>query len=208
MAIVQSDSEAMAIINCNEEALSYMLVPSTHQRVEWIHSDWNQRIDLWFAPTSAMWFYCDINASSGAFGSSNGANGKTIFDFKTSGTTRLCWNWDTDTRNYTNNWRHVWVIDYYNHKLWYDDTLVTISNPSTWYPSQTFSLTHWKEQWTYYYWLTAYMYWYKIYKNGELYRNLIPCYRKSDNVIWLRDAVNKQFYTNSGSGSFTKWPNV
>jgi hypothetical protein len=37
---------------------------------------------------------------------------------------------------------------------------------------------------------------------------LIPCYRKSDNVIWFRDIVNKVFYTNRGSGSFTKWGNI
>lgn len=34
--------------------------------------------------------------------------------------------------------------------------------------------------------------------------NLVPCYRKSDNVIGLYDLVNNQFYTNSWSGTFTK----
>lgn len=41
-----------------------------------------------------------------------------------------------------------------------------------------------------------------------LVRNFIPCYRKSDNVIWMLDKVNKQFYTNQWSWSFTKWPNI
>ena len=34
--------------------------------------------------------------------------------------------------------------------------------------------------------------------------NGIPCYRKSDNVIGMYDTVSKTFFTNAGSGSFTK----
>ncbi len=36
-------------------------------------------------------------------------------------------------------------------------------------------------------------------------RELIPCYRKSDNVIWLFDKENNIFYTNAWSWTFTKW---
>lgn len=38
--------------------------------------------------------------------------------------------------------------------------------------------------------------------------NLIPCYRKSDNVAGMYDLVSKQFFTNAGSGSFVVGPNV
>ena len=52
----------------------------------------------------------------------------------------------------------------------------------------------------------AKLYYCKIYNNSEiLVRDLVPCYRKSDNVIWLYDLVNNQFYINSWSGVFTKW---
>lgn len=44
--------------------------------------------------------------------------------------------------------------------------------------------------------------------NYKLVRNFIPCYRKSDNVIGLFDIVNQQFYTNQGTGTFTKGSNV
>ena len=53
----------------------------------------------------------------------------------------------------------------------------------------------------------------KIYKakfsidNTEV-RNFVPCYRKSDDVIGLYDMTNDVFYTNAGSGTFTKGPNV
>jgi hypothetical protein len=54
----------------------------------------------------------------------------------------------------------------------------------------------------------------KLYKldiydeNNEHIYDLVPCYRKLDNVIWLYDLVNDQFYTNSWTWTFTKWPDV
>ena len=48
----------------------------------------------------------------------------------------------------------------------------------------------------------------KIYDNGVLERNFIPCYRKSDGVIGLYDMVYGEFYTNQGSGSFIKGSDV
>lgn len=38
--------------------------------------------------------------------------------------------------------------------------------------------------------------------------NGVPCYRKSDSVIWMYDVINKVFYTNQWSWTFTKWPDV
>ena len=45
-------------------------------------------------------------------------------------------------------------------------------------------------------------------KNNELICDLVPCYRKSDNVIGMYDLVRRTFLTNVGSGSFTKGANV
>lgn len=47
----------------------------------------------------------------------------------------------------------------------------------------------------------------KIYDNGKLIRNLIPC-KNVSNVIGLYDAKNNQFYSNAGSGAFTAGPEV
>lgn len=49
----------------------------------------------------------------------------------------------------------------------------------------------------------ARLYYCRLYDNGTLVRNFIPCYRKSDNVVGLYDIVNNQFYTNAGTGTFT-----
>lgn len=45
-------------------------------------------------------------------------------------------------------------------------------------------------------------------KNDKLICYLIPCYRKSDNVIGMYDTVRHIFLTNAGSGSFTKGADV
>ena len=52
------------------------------------------------------------------------------------------------------------------------------------------------------------LYDFKLYDNGTLVRDFVPCIRKSDNEIGLYDKVNNVFYTNSGSGSFLKGANV
>ena len=49
---------------------------------------------------------------------------------------------------------------------------------------------------------------FQLYENEVLIRNYIPCYRKSDNVIGMYDIVTKTFFTNAGTGTFTKGNNV
>ena len=49
----------------------------------------------------------------------------------------------------------------------------------------------------------------RLYDNtNSLLRELIPCYRKSDNKPGLYDLVNNQFYTNQGTGEFITGPEV
>lgn len=39
-------------------------------------------------------------------------------------------------------------------------------------------------------------------ENGTVVRDMIPCYRKSDNKPGMYDLANNQFYTNAGTGDF------
>ena len=49
----------------------------------------------------------------------------------------------------------------------------------------------------------------KIYdENGVKIREFIPCYRKSDSVIGMYDTINQTFYTNAGTGAFTKGSDI
>ncbi len=55
---------------------------------------------------------------------------------------------------------------------------------------------------------TNQVYYFRLYKNGKIAFDGIPCYRKSDEEIGLYDLVSKQLYTNQGTGTFTKGPDV
>lgn len=46
------------------------------------------------------------------------------------------------------------------------------------------------------------VYWFKIYDNGTLARDFVPCI-KDDGEVGLYDLVRKQFYGNAGTGVFT-----
>ena len=46
------------------------------------------------------------------------------------------------------------------------------------------------------------IYSFKMYNDGILIRNFVPCYRKSDGVIGMFDTVNNYFYENVGTGEF------
>ena len=48
------------------------------------------------------------------------------------------------------------------------------------------------------------IYYFKLWDNGELVRDMIPCYRISDNVAGLYDLANNVFYTNAGTGVFLR----
>lgn len=49
------------------------------------------------------------------------------------------------------------------------------------------------------------LYAFKIYDgNDDLYADFVPVYRKSDNVIGLFETVTQTFYTNDGTGNFSK----
>lgn len=48
----------------------------------------------------------------------------------------------------------------------------------------------------------------KIWQGENIVRDFIPCYRKSDNAIGLYDLVSNTFFTNAGTGTFSKGDNV
>lgn len=60
----------------------------------------------------------------------------------------------------------------------------------------------------------AYPFWGKIYYcritdvNDNPIRDFVPCYRKSDGEIGMYDLVTNTFFTNQGTGNFTKGNNV
>ena len=195
-------------------------LPSTYQEVERIQSSWTQYIDTWktvsgdvkadytYMPketvtsSTAWWLlvFIDNDRRNNWFGSSNTY---TYYGGNTS-----------NNEGYT-----VWTLqqDVLCHdivaKSWCSRTLnwTTVSYvPSSSYPSPTWTLKLFVSQRAgsiTNYWKTR-MYSFKRWDSWVLTQDLIPCYRKSDNVIGLYDLVNNQFYTNSWTGTFSKWADV
>lgn len=52
------------------------------------------------------------------------------------------------------------------------------------------------------------LFYFKLWDWDTLVRDLVPCYRKADNVIWMYDLVWNTFYTNLGTGNFKKWRDI
>lgn len=52
------------------------------------------------------------------------------------------------------------------------------------------------------------LYSFKIYENDTLVKEYIPCFRNSDNEIGLYETVDDVFFTNDGTDTFSKGPNV
>ena len=51
------------------------------------------------------------------------------------------------------------------------------------------------------------VYWFKIYDNGTLARDFVPC-KNASGAVGLYDTVDGQFYANAGTGTFTAGPEI
>ena len=49
---------------------------------------------------------------------------------------------------------------------------------------------------------------FKFFDGEKVVHDLVPCYRKEDNVIGVYDLIDKAFYTNQGKGEFNKGQNI
>ena len=118
--------------------------------------------------------------------------------------------WSSRINNSTSNTIAVWTD--YELELWN----YYVKNLSTWN-----NILSWSTVWSYTWSTTIKLnrsnnwtisnnrrYYVKIYNWDDLVRDMVPCYRKSDGVIWMYDLVNDIFYTNSWSWTFIVWPEV
>lgn len=124
-------------------------------------------------------------------------------------------------------WRNIWIYfqwqwnGAYEWYIWSLNAIQTISFDNNWLQTDGVlksSITPWNwgswnlwvfnNSWESSYYSTMQLYYIKIRAWWTLVRECIPCYRKSDSVIWVYDIVGGTFYTNVWSWTFTKWPDV
>lgn len=199
-------------------------LPSAYQEVEWIESDWvSCGLNTWIKPKDSPYFKIEFKMRPTTL--------------KQGGYNYFYWAWNSprcsfeymSTQSLYANWNIANTVQKWSHSM-------SVNNDyeySITYNNWTFT-SIWAYNWTIYYsWTTLWvsylhffcsgnvwdelssqskerLYYLKLYQwqNFDLVREFVPCYRKSDNVIWMYDTVNGVFYTNAWSGTFTKWPNV
>jgi hypothetical protein len=216
-------NEVSAVFVGTEKVRPSWRLPSAYQEVEYIQSSGTQYINTWYIPnntTKIEWKISNWNTS--------------IWRYETFFWARL--NWSSTGRwfllDYDNN---TWK---YNLMFWMAYSWLSYNLPfsfANWNTHIIQMSSDWVyEDWTLKYspasqtftspvnlylfannnnWSTAEQSWFKlhyfkIWNSWTLVRDFVPCYRKSDNVIWLYDLVNSAFYTNAWTGTFSKWWNV
>ena len=185
-------------------------LPGIYQQVEWIQASNSQYIDTLVYPTnktkvdfkisnwSQTWshqiFWEDRNWSSWDWG----------FSIVTDA---YHFNWPVSCSHWMNNWAvHIW--EYSQQWLYVDWVLKATPATTTFTASNTMTIFCLNRNGSKIEFTDNKLYYFNIYEDWNLIREFIPCYRKSDWVIWFYDKVNKEFYTNQGSWTFTKGNDV
>ena len=186
-------------------------LPGIYQEVEYIESSWTQWIDTWVTPTQdtmsqikfrnlvstwgVIYWFNDGNDNTDYrfFNASN----RIYLDIKSSRA-----NWSSCTPNVDYEFE-IW--NFYVKNVWASTNLVSRSAVSSYTWSQHITLNYIQADWSC---SSNRWYYVKIWDWATQVRDFVPCYRKADTVIWMYDLINGVFYTNAGSGTFTKWNDV
>jgi len=189
-----------------------------YQKVEYIQSSWYQYIRTSIIPTNTHWYYIKVSSQDTYddlvyFWTANWSTSVPDARFvvwNANSQAYVSWN-EKNFVNISSNTIYEYEWNYMNSRtLKYNWTIIK-SNISTL-----------NSQWNLWLSIFAWNYdtrWILFMSKIKLYslkisiwnsvsHDFVPVYRKSDNVIWLLDTINKVFYTNQWSWSFTKWPNV
>lgn len=192
-------------------------LPSEYQQVEYIQSSGTQYIDTNKTLTTTTSLTTNIAFTSTQLSQVNGLWGGSNNNYRLQfGINNNSYFWigignnQYTTTTSTNTNKHTFDIDLLNKQYGIDGNLITVSTISTSDVTSNIYLFAFNraDLSIPYYYCYQKVYSCKIYDNNILVRNFIPCYRKLDNEIGMYDTVNGVFYTNQGTGTFVKGPNV
>ena len=198
-------------------------LPAEYQEVEWIASSNQQYIETWL---SSNWSYFKAEYKFQLLSTSSNSswispfmmwpvdwwqlyqtiNGdRTNFQF-------WAWNDDIYLQSISINTDYTVVAEWNSWTLSTDINWTTATNSYSWWLStHTIPIfCRWRDSSRGYDGRSSIrLYYFKMYTaSNTLARDLVPCYRKADSVIWMYDLVNDVFYTNAGTWTFTKWPDA
>ena len=195
----------------------WRFLPKTYQEVEYIQTTGTQYINIWMKAENYHQTETKIELTTTSqdipvFWWTDGSsvryhltpfNNKWYFWIAGS-------EWNGGTYTATIGKQYAIVYNNSNNYLNVDWSDVVSVSGTTGYSGSQLCISYRSSGWVgMKYWQFKYFYFKVKNKNtGEYEREFVPCYRKSDSVIWMYDLVWKQFYTNAGSWTFTKWPDV
>lgn len=195
-------------------------LPSAYQEVEYVEGTGTQYIDLGITPTNTMTlelkFQADGETNGKIFGSRI-ANNNSAFAIYLDGSNSVALNFgnyyytlnpaedynsaiNTITSSISNGIMSVTIANE-NHSYTYQNSGSRANNIDlllfAYYNNTSIASAGDKKIW-----------YLKLFDSGNIIMNLVPCYRKSDNVVGMYDLVNDVFYTNAGTGTFIKGNDV
>ena len=217
MEIVQANVNASTIVRNNDECIGYIQpIPATYRIVSYIASSWTQYINTgytcnantqieakisWWTQTTKRWVFFWVTWNDR---SSDWVLWRIYGDISTTFNGWFCntTHWECQITTTLDTFHEIILK---KNSCSIDWTSYTITTNSTPYGSPM-DIFAWNNGWTHWWrWSIMKLKEFIISENWVEKRHFYPCYRVSDNVIWLYDLVNNQFYTNSWTWTFTKW---
>ena len=195
-------------------------LPSAYQEVEYIESSWTQYINTWWTPSNN---YCKTVMDATIYTGNPGwivcywmTNWSGAYSLHTDHSTRQLNVGSVGNRNTWIsffNWTNwTFTFEANNGSISVDIAGSTYTGSYSWSVFQStrpFYIFAFDENWSITWKATMRVNSLKIYSDANtIERDLVPCYRIADTEIWMYDLVNNQFYTNSWTGTFTKWNDV
>ena len=192
-------------------------IPKEYVAVPYIESTGTQYIDTGFKPNNNTRTIMDVEASAStavskscAFFSARDltADARKFYAAMdaSSGTYNIYWQYG-DT--YDQFWEMADVNAFARRRIIDGNgASATIDGVTKTYATKTFQVPYnlyllgSNESGTANHFISAKLYSCKIYDNGELIRDFVPCCRKSDGEVGLYDMVTKAFFGNAGTGEF------
>lgn len=216
--IILSGNTALTLTNALADGLNYVKLfggteqrnlPSGYTQVEYLESSGTQYIDTGVVPTKNT--KIEIRNIQKSTDTSFGVAGQ-LYAFNTGGNNYYSFggapNAGTFTGAYLINLDATIVMSKDDGLVINGQQVVAFSDVSDFTTDLTFWLFARNNTTESYKMGTQRTYYFKMWNNGALIRNLIPCKRNSDNVLGMYDTVTDTFLTNAGTGTFTAGSDV
>ena len=196
-----------------------MSLPSGFKKLEYIQSSGTQYIDTGFKPNQDTRVVCEVggysiadNSATNLFGARTSTSSSDQFSFNIAGSTNYRSDYYNSRVGYSTELSFSGKIHIDKNKnvcsIESDGTTYTVTNTQGTFQTP-FNLFIFGENrnGSVHTIPNVKLYYFKLYDNGVLIRDFIPC-KNASGVVGLWDDANSKFYTNAGTGVFTAGPEV